>query len=122
LQCEAAIDGVGVRVDDRTMYIPDVIVRCGPREPGESRELNDPVILVEVVSPLTQSIDSVAKLRGYFQPPSLRRYLIVAPEARAVVHHHRTVVSEIESRLEHSTRALVPPGLTVEVGAFFASM
>ena len=30
LPCEAMIDGVGVRVDDHTLYIPDVFVRCVP--------------------------------------------------------------------------------------------
>lgn len=123
LPCETFLDGVGVRVDDRTMYIPDVIVRCGPKVPNEARELDDPVILVEVVSPSTQSIDSVAKLSGYFRLPSLRHYLIVDPEARAVVHHCRTETGEIESRLVHGgTLALDPPGLSVEIEAFFVSL
>jgi Uma2 family endonuclease len=29
LPCEAIIDGVAVRIDDLTVYEPDVIVRCG---------------------------------------------------------------------------------------------
>jgi len=123
LGCETFIDGVGVRIDDRTMYIPDVIVRCGPKAPRDSREVDDPVILVEVVSPSTQSIDSVAKLSRYFQLPSLRHYLIIDPEARAVVHHGRAGSGEIESRLvQGGTLALDPPGLEIEVGALFASI
>ena len=51
LACEAFVDGVAVRVDDHTVYVPDVFVRCGPRTPGDAMEVDDPVIVVEVVSP-----------------------------------------------------------------------
>jgi len=51
LTCEALGDGISVRVDSRTVYEPDVSVRCGDRLDGETIEISDPVILVEVASP-----------------------------------------------------------------------
>lgn len=34
LPCEAFIDGMAVRIDEPTVYEPDVLLRCGP--PGNS--------------------------------------------------------------------------------------
>jgi Uma2 family endonuclease len=51
LSCQALPDGVSVRVNDRTVYEPDALVRCGPPPPGEAVEVSDPVVVVEVVSP-----------------------------------------------------------------------
>ena len=51
LPCEALPDGATVRVNDRTVYEPDALVRCGPPLPGDAIEATDPIIVVEVVSP-----------------------------------------------------------------------
>jgi Uma2 family endonuclease len=48
LPCEAFVDSVSVRVDDDTVYEPDVLVHCGERLGPDVVEVSDPVILVEV--------------------------------------------------------------------------
>ena len=58
LACEAMTDGVAVRIDDRTVYEPDALVRCGERTPGEAVTITDPMIVVEVVSPSSAALDS----------------------------------------------------------------
>jgi Uma2 family endonuclease len=55
LDCEATGDGVSVQIDDRTVYEPDASVRCGPKAPGEAVKIDDPVIVVEVVSPSSRA-------------------------------------------------------------------
>ena len=123
LGCEAMVDGVSVRIDDRTVYEPDVLVRCGERSPGAATEVADPVILVEVVSPSTRAVDSGAKLTDYFRLPSLRHYLIVNLQARAVAHHRLEDDGAIATRILRAGRlALEPPGISVAVEAFFASL
>jgi Uma2 family endonuclease len=72
LPCRAMTDGMTVRIDDRTVYEPDALVRCGPSLPGDSIEVADPVIVVEVVSPSSRGIDRGVKLAGYFSLPSVR--------------------------------------------------
>jgi Uma2 family endonuclease len=57
LGCEAHPDGATVRVDDRTVYQPDALVRCGPPLPDDAIEVADPIIVVEVVSPSSRGID-----------------------------------------------------------------
>lgn len=55
--------------------IPDVVVRCGPLLPdGYS---SDPILLAEVLSPSTMTIDRGRKIDFYRTVASLRTFLIV---------------------------------------------
>jgi Uma2 family endonuclease len=120
LACEALPDGATVRIDDRTVYEPDALVRCGPPLPGDAIEVGDPIIVVEVVSPSSGGIDRGVKLAGYFSLPSVRHYLIVDTDKRVVIHHHLLEAGRIESRFLHEGRlTLDPPGLTIEVQDIF---
>jgi Uma2 family endonuclease len=122
LGCEAIADGVSVRIDDRTVYEPDALVRCGPRAPGEAMAIDDPLIVVEVVSPSSRGVDTGVKLADYFRLPTLRHYLIVQTEARAVIHHRRDDTG-IETRILHEgALALDPPGLEIGIAALFAAL
>lgn len=53
LGCQALGDGMAVRVDEETIFEPDALVRCGPRLPGHTTVITDPLIVVEVASPST---------------------------------------------------------------------
>ena len=56
VDCEALSDGVTVEVD--ADYEPDAIVNCGPCASPDAIAATNPVIVVEVLSPATQSIDT----------------------------------------------------------------
>lgn len=56
---------------------PDVMVRCGPLRPGAS-DLSDPVVVVEVVSPGSESRDRIEKWALYQKLSSVRHYVLVA--------------------------------------------
>ena len=56
--------------------LPDVIVRCGPLAPGAT-SLNDPTVLVEVLSDGSVGRDRVEKWRVYQKLPSLQHYVLV---------------------------------------------
>ena len=77
---------MSVRVNDRTVYEPDALVRCGPPLPGHAIEIVDPIIVVEVVSPSSREVDRGVKLASYFSLPSVRHYLIVDTDNRVVIH------------------------------------
>lgn len=120
LPCEAFADGVAVRVDDVTLYEPDASLRCGATAPDEAVFISDPVVLVEVVSRSTRSLDSGVKLSDYFRLPSVSHYLIINPEARMVIHHSRGGGDEIMARiLRGGTLRLDPPGLELPLEALF---
>ena len=112
LACEAMTDGVSVRIDERTVYEPDALVRCGPRAPGDATGVTDPVIVVEVVSPSSRGADTGAKLAGYFRLPSLRHYLVVNTRTRVVIHRRRDAAGVIGVRILHEgVLSLDPPGV-----------
>lgn len=123
LGCEALPDGVSVRVNDRTVYEPDALARCGPAAPGDAIELRDPIIVVEVVSPSSRGIDAGVKLAGYFSMPSVRHYLILDTEKQIVIHHQRGEDGLIGVRvLRDGALTLDPPGLSFEVQSLFAGL
>src|SRR4051794_17115413 len=56
-RCVAYPDGLTVEIDDDIAYEPDALVNCGgPLDPDAVAAAN-PVIVVEIVSPSSRSID-----------------------------------------------------------------
>jgi Uma2 family endonuclease len=120
LPCQVMTDGMAVRIDDRTVYEPDALVRCGLALPGEAIEVVDPIVVVEVVSPSSRGIDRGVKLAGYFSLPSVRHYLIIDTEKRVVIHHHRGDQGRIEVEVLHDgTLELDPPGMAIAIPEIF---
>jgi len=76
--------------------------------------------VVEVLSPSTRQIDASAKLAGYFRISSVHHYLIVDPDQRLVIHHARSGLDTVMTRILHDGRiALDPPGIEVAVSDFY---
>ncbi|MFZ1109413.1 MAG: hypothetical protein WAN43_13860 [Rhodomicrobium sp.] len=51
LPCRAFVDGLGVKIDDETVFEPDALVNCGPPMRRGSLIAPNQVIVVEVISP-----------------------------------------------------------------------
>ena len=90
-------------------------------EPAPSAMLvENPVIIVEVLSPSTGRRDQGRKLADYFRLPSVAHYLIIDPDETLVIHHQRRADDEILTRiLREATIALDPPGIEVEVAEIY---
>lgn len=56
--------------------LPDLMVRCGKPAPGKT-SFDDPLILVEVVSPGSEARDRLEKRVAYQQLPTLQAYVLV---------------------------------------------
>lgn len=110
LNCHMLPDGMTVRIDERTAFEPDALVYCGDKLPGDAVAVPEPVIVVEVASPGTLSIDTGVKLEGYFSLPSVAHYLILDPERRVITHHARKATIETAIVRDGEVR-LDPPGL-----------
>jgi len=114
LRCDVYPDGMTVEVDVGTVYEPDAVVRCGPRLPDDAVKLNDPVVVVEVLSPSMRACDVGAKLIDYFRLPSVQHFLIVRTEDRAIIHYARNDDGTILTRIvREGELRLDPPGLIV---------
>ena len=121
LPCEAFADGIAVEVGDDTDYLPHAVVNSGEPMAGDEVAASNPVIVVEALWPSAQSVDTGAKLADYFKVPSIRHYLIVRADRRAVTHHRRRDDGGIETRLIAEGRiALDPPGIEIAIEDFYA--
>jgi Uma2 family endonuclease len=122
LPCQGLGDGMAVRVDDKTIFEPDALVRCGPKLPDETTIILDPMIVVEVVSPSSQRIDALTKLAHYFRNPHIIHYLIVISSPRQVIHHRRGEGTGIITSIHHAgVIEFAPPGLSLTIADIFAS-
>jgi Uma2 family endonuclease len=65
------------------VYIPDVLLTCEPID--ERRLYQAPRLVVEVLSPSTQSYDKTAKLPRYAELPSIEEIWLVASRSRSVM-------------------------------------
>ena len=122
LPCEAFIDGIAVQISSDTTFIPDMFVNCGPPMPGDARIASNPVVVVEVLSPSSQRVDTAIKLVEYFKIASIHHYLVVDTDNRVVTHHRRSENLEPASlRLATGALELTPPGVTVTVADLLAA-
>ena len=92
---------------------------------------SNPVIVVEVLSPSTQSIDSSDKLAidssdklaidssdklaDYFRVPSIQHYLIVRAKRREIIHHSRTGSEIVARMIKIGKIVLNPPGIEIDL-------
>jgi Uma2 family endonuclease len=80
--CRAYMEGMKVDIGSGIAY-PDVVVTCS--EVGPKRdEVPEPVIVVEVLSASTESLDRGTKWLGYQSLPSLRQYVLVSQDQQQV--------------------------------------
>ena len=112
-----------VRLSPDRLARPDVLVYCGPRVPRGVREVPNPLILVEVLSPSTEKRDHGVKLQGYFTLLSLHHYLIIDPDRARLIHHKRGIGNTIEPHIVTGPRLqLDPPGLDVDLTEVLGSL
>jgi Uma2 family endonuclease len=83
-----------VRTPRNDVYVPDVMVSCGPPPGEDALHLDDPCLLVEVVSPSTARSDAMEKRVAYQEIPAARAYLIAETAWRAVHRHWRDDAGE----------------------------
>ena len=79
LPCQPFNSDTKVRVqfaDHTRFYYPDVQVVCR-QNPGSDHFQDDPVVIVEIVSPSTRRTDEQEKRAAYFHLPSLRAYVLI---------------------------------------------
>ncbi len=86
--CEPFSGDIKVRVDPNVYYYPDVLVSC-EQNPENAYFRNNPILIVEVLSPSTQEIDRREKLLFYQQMPSVQEYAVVEQQKMHVELHRR---------------------------------
>lgn len=78
--CMTFQESVYLRIKkENTLFLPDVVITCHPEDFSlKTLYLENPSIIVEVLSPSTELHDRSGKWQQYRQIPSLRYYLMVS--------------------------------------------
>ena len=82
--CRAFADSMKVRIAADTILYPDVFVTCDANDLRTDQVFTAPTLVVEVLSPSTQSYDRGSKFTLYRSITSLREYMLVDPDTREV--------------------------------------
>jgi Uma2 family endonuclease len=89
--CSVIPSDLRVRTSPEIYSYPDVVVICG--EPsfadGQGDILTNPILIVEVLSPSTESYDRGRKFESYQLLDSLKEYVLVAQDRPRVEHFLR---------------------------------
>jgi Uma2 family endonuclease len=85
--CRALVDGAVVEVHGSSL-IPAIAVTCAPLDFSTPR-VDQPLIIIEILSPSNQNDDIGRRLTLYLEIPSLRHYLVSHQDRRQIVHHQR---------------------------------
>ncbi len=111
--CRPYVNDLKVVTETAVMY-PDVVVTCAPLAPDDDR-VPEPAVVVEVLSPITERHDRIAKWREYQRIGSLRHFVVVEQKERRIEVYTRT-----QSGWELAT--VEPPGDTVLLKAIDARL
>lgn len=78
--CQLFIADMKVRIEhegETWFYYPDLVLACNPADRASPYFRSNPCMLVEVLSPSTEQIDTREKLLAYRLLPDLRSYLLL---------------------------------------------
>lgn len=120
-KCEVVIETVKVRTRETRYRYPDFAVSCNPGDdPGF---LENPCLIVEILSDSTEHTDFGKKLDEYTRLLSLQRYVLVASDSRFVVVYRREndrwTVESLESEGEFDVPCL---GITLTLEQIYAGL
>jgi Uma2 family endonuclease len=89
--CKPFGSDLGVKTSDIALRYPDVTVLCGDRSTdSEAKAIDDPRLIVEVLSPGTRALDLGVKLAEYRAIPTVMTVLLVDPTTETVRLIERT--------------------------------
>lgn len=106
------------RIDqDEFVYRPDVWLACGEGRDSKGKYVDEPRLVIEVLSPSTARFDRREKVASYREIPSIEEYVVVAPKpANVVIYRHAQqwrpqTVEALDGVLElHSVGLSLPLG------------
>ena len=109
---------------DDSYYVADLGATCGPAA-DRRQHLPEPVLIVEVLSPLTEDHDRGRKVPDYREIPSLQEILVVASQERRVELWRREgdrwrVEGRVEDLIGEATVGLASCDASIPLAAIYA--
>lgn len=121
------LNGVDLKVrlpDSLKFFYPDVVVVCGEWQYHDARRdiITNPDVVIEVLSPSTESFDRGAKFEAYRTIESLKEYLLVAQDRPFIEQFVRNDAGKWEYMSAiglESSLTLPSIGCTLNLGAVY---
>lgn len=88
--CVATVSDVKVQVSSSIYYYPDLAVTCSDRDLQARHFLQEPCLIVEVVSNETEAFDRGDKFHSYQTIKSLQEYVLISTRRQRVDCFRRT--------------------------------
>lgn len=83
-----------VKLSESRYVYPDVTIRCAPQLPEDPQSVDDPTLVIEVLSPGTAAYDRGQKLQNYRECLAVTTILLVAQD-RPFVDVYRRQTADI---------------------------
>ena len=115
--CSAYASDLRVRTPSELLTYPDVSALCGEPELSDDGldTLLNPQLLVEVLSPSTESYDRGKKFLHYRSIPTLKDYVLISQSEVLVEHFSRQEDDSWVLRVFRAGDRLVLPGVACEI-------
>lgn len=84
--CRAYTSDARMKLAERQYYYPDITVACG-QQTGSM--LQNPTVVIEVLSPATEKRDRGAKFKTYKTLPTVQEYMLVGSEKKTIELYRR---------------------------------
>lgn len=90
--CRVYGSDLKVSVSHKDIFYPDLMVICGPLRYAEPRKdaVTNPTVVIEVLSPSTETRDRGIKSAAYRKLDSLQEYILIDQSAAHIEHYVRT--------------------------------
>ncbi len=123
--CRTYMSDMKVRIhsdNDDLFYYPDVMVSCDEHPPSEYYE-DKPILIIEVLSPTTETRDKLEKLSSYSKIPTLVEYLTVAQD-RVEVNRYSIAEGTVSltQYQDGDTVELISVGVTISIKDIYADV
>ena len=122
--CRPFSGNTAVRIPNGNIRRPDAGVDCGTFD-DQAMAADQPVLVVEVLSPSTRAFDMLGKLEEYKTVPSLRHVLLVDPDEAQVLHWTRAddgVWTHHPHEGLDAAIGLAPPGVTLRLADLYEGL
>ena len=87
--CRVHTSDLKVRLSEKRYVFPDISVSCDPRDRGKITVMQSPILIVETLSPSTETYNRRKKFSYYRACPSIQEYVLVDTQEQAVEVYRR---------------------------------
>ena len=87
--CRVHTSDLKVRLSEKRYVYPDISISCDPRDRGKITVMQSPILIVETLSPSTETYNRGKKFSYYRACPSVQEYVLVDTQVQIIEVYRR---------------------------------